>query len=80
MQNQVNISPINNFTQLLKAAELSRSKEIKIPIEQARLMSLTLIDLLNKVNQNYEDLLYELKKSNETQVVDVTMDGGTFED
>ena len=80
MQNQINLSPINIFTQQVKSAELSRAKEVKMTIEQARLLSLTLVDLLNKLNQNYEDLLYELKQSTNDEIVNVTMDGGNFEE
>lgn len=80
MQNQVNITPITLFAQLLRSAELNQSKEIKISIQQARLLNLALIEMLDKVNQNYEDLIDELRKSSDTDVISVSMDGGNFEE
>lgn len=78
MQNQINLNPISMFVNQVRSAELSRSKEVKMTIEQARLLSLTLTEILDKVNQNYESLLSELRQSTDTQVISVTMDGGNF--
>ena len=78
MQNPINTIPIQQFTQLLKAAELSRQQEVKIPIQQARLLNITLTEILTKLTQDYETLLVELKQSQDTEVVTVTMDGGGF--
>jgi predicted protein tyrosine phosphatase len=80
MQSQVNTTPITQFTQLLKAAELSRQQEVKIPIQQARLLSLALNDILTKLNQDYESLFNALKQANATEVVEISMDGGGFSD
>lgn len=80
MQNQINLTPIAIFAQLLRAAELNQSKEIKMSIQQARLLNLALTEMLDKLNQNYEDLLTELRKTSDTQVISVSMDGGSFEE
>jgi len=80
MQPQINLSPITQFIQLMRAAELSQQKEIKIPIHQARLLNLTLSEMIDKINQDYEAMFNDLKKSVDTEVVSVTMDGGGFED
>jgi hypothetical protein len=77
---QVNLTPITQFTQLIRAAELNQSKEIKMPINQARLLNLALSELLDKVNQDYESMFNELKRSIGEEVVSVSMDGGGFED
>ena len=79
MQHQINLSPITQFSQLMRAAELSQQKEIKIPIQQARLLSLTLIEMVDKINQDYERLLNDLKNSLDSDVISVSMDGGGFE-
>ena len=78
MQNQVNTTPLVQFTQLLRAAELSQQKELKMPIQQARLLSLALNDVLNKLNQDYESLFHSLRSSSDTEVVSINMDGGGF--
>jgi hypothetical protein len=80
MQNQINTIPVAQFTQLLKAAELSQQKEVKIPIQQARLLSLALNDILLKLNQDYENLFQTLKQGAGQEVVSVSMDGGGFGD
>jgi hypothetical protein len=80
MQNQINLSPITQFAQLVRAAELSQSKEVKIPIQQARLMNLALIELMDQLHQDYESMYTALKRSIDTEVVTVTMDGGGLED
>lgn len=78
MQNQINVSAISQFAQLVRAAELSQSKEVKLNIQQARLINLALIELLDKLSRDYETLFNELKNSTDTEVISVTMDGGDF--
>jgi hypothetical protein len=80
MQSQINTTPVTQFTQLLKAAELSRQTELKIPIQQARLLSLTLNDMLGKLNQDYESLFNALRQASSTEVVQISVDGGGFSD
>lgn len=79
MQNQINVTPITLFAQMLRSAELNQSKEIKLSIQQARLLNLVLVEMLDKINQDYEALLNDLKQSVDTEIVTVTMDGGGFE-
>lgn len=74
----INTTPITQFIQTLKAAELSQQKELKMPIQQARLLSLALAECMDKLNQDYESMFNELKKNVDSEVVTVTMDGGGF--
>lgn len=74
----INTTPITQFIQTLKAAELSQQKELKMPIQQARLLSLALAEVMDKLNQDYESMFNELKKTVDSEVVTVTMDGGGF--
>jgi hypothetical protein len=80
MSNQINTTPLTQFAQTLRAAELSQSKEVKIPIQQARLLNLALTEIQDKLLQDYTALLLELKSSSETEVIQVSMDGGGFKD
>jgi hypothetical protein len=80
MSNQINTTPLTQFAQNLRAAELSQSKEVKIPIQQARLLNLALTEIQDKLLQDYTALLLELKSSSETEVIQVNMDGGGFKD
>jgi hypothetical protein len=38
------------------------------------------LELVDKINQDYEAMFNEIKKSVDTEIVSVTMDGGGFED
>lgn len=80
MQNQINLTPITQFVQQLRSAEASQQKEIKINITQARLLNMTITELLDKANRDYETLFNQLKRSIDTEVITVTMDGGGFEE
>jgi hypothetical protein len=79
MQNQINITPITQLIQQIRSAELSRAQSVSIDIVKARLIGLALVELLDKVNQDYETMYNQLKNSVETEVVSVSMDGGGFE-
>jgi hypothetical protein len=80
MSNQINLTPVTQFIQILRAAELTQSKEIKLTIQQARLLSLALSEIQDKLLQDYESLFNELRNRADNEVVDVSMDGGGFKD
>lgn len=79
MQNQINLTPITQFTQAVRAAELSQQREVKITIQQARLLSLALMEMQDKLLQDYETLFNALKQSSAGEVVSIQVDGGGFE-
>lgn len=78
MQNQINLTPITQFAQLLRAAELAQAKEVKLSIQQARILNLALLEMMDKLTQDYESIINDLRKSTESEVVQVSMDGGGF--
>lgn len=78
MQNQINLTPITQFIQSVRSAELTQAKEVKLSLQQARLLSLALAEVQDKLLQDYETMFNELKKSIDSEVVTVTMDGGDF--
>ena len=78
MQNQINLTPLTQFVQQLRVAEQTQSRELKMSIQQARALSLVLLELQEKLLQDYETMFNELKKSIDTEVITVTMDGGDF--
>ena len=80
MQNQINTTSITQFAQLLRATELSQQKEVKIPIQQARLINLTLTEILDQLNQNHKELIESLKYKDDNEVITVQFDGGGFSD
>ncbi len=80
MQNQINNTPITQFIQQVRTAELSQQKEVKLSMQQARLISLALAEVLDHMNRDWETLYHALKQSANPNVVSVEMDGGGFED
>jgi hypothetical protein len=78
MQNPINLTPITQFVQLLRVAELNQQKEVKLTIQQARLLNLALTETLDKLNRDWETLYNALKNTQNTEVITVTMDGGGF--
>ena len=75
----INTTPISQFAQTLRAAELAQQKELKMPIQQARLLSLALTEVLDKMNQDYESMYNALKNNTDSETVNVSMDGGGFD-
>jgi hypothetical protein len=78
MQNPINLTPITQFVQLLRVAELSQQKEVKLTIQQARLLNLALTETLDKLNRDWETLYSALKNTQNTETITVSMDGGGF--
>jgi hypothetical protein len=80
MQNQINLTPITLFIQQVRSAELSGTKNISIDIAKARLLVLALSEIQDKLLQDYETMYNALKRSIDTEIVTITMDGGGLED
>ena len=78
MQNPINTAALLQFTQLLKSAELTQQKELKMTIQQARLLNIALTEVLAKLSQDYESLFHTLKQSSTNEVVSIQLDGGVF--
>jgi hypothetical protein len=79
MQNPINLTPVTQFIQTVRAAEASQAREVKLSIQQARALILTLAEIQDKLLQDYETMFNQLKQSVDTEVVTVAMDGGGFE-
>jgi hypothetical protein len=68
MQNPINLTPITQFVQLLRVAELNQQKEL----------NLALTETLDKLNRDWETLYNALKNTQDTETITVAMDGGGF--
>ena len=76
MQNEpLNTVSIQQFIQQVKAAENSRSKEVKLEIGVAKNLAFTLGIVMARLNGDLEKLLQK-NNSNEDQVIQINMDGG----
>lgn len=72
----INAMPIQHFTQILKSAELSNAKEVKLSMQQARLLHITLTELLDQSNKTYHDILANINISKPQEPLN--LDGGNF--
>lgn len=72
----INTQPIQVFLSQVKSADASRSKEIKIPIEQAKSLATTLGIVMANQQGRLEKLIID-NKSGGNEVVQISMDGGS---
>ena len=72
----VNTVPVQAFIQAVKNADASKSKEIRVNIEQAKQLAFTLGILLANQNGRLEKLIVD-NKPEDDGTVQVNMDGGS---
>lgn len=72
----INTNPITQFVQVVKGAEQTNQKEIRIPLAQAKNLVYTLTTILANHQGRLEKLIIDNKSSGD-DVVTVTMDGGS---
>tara|TARA_B100000795_G_scaffold267960_1_gene253895 strand:- start:881 stop:1126 length:246 start_codon:yes stop_codon:yes gene_type:complete len=71
----LNTSAIQNFIQMVKSAEGSNAKEVKLPIAQAKNLAFTLGITMARLHGDLEKLVKE-SKSNTDEVIEVNMNMG----
>ena len=72
----LNTSHIEQFIQIVRSAENSRAKEVKIEINQAKNLAFTLGQVMARLNGDLEELLVK-QASGENDVININMDGGS---
>jgi len=77
MPSDINTYPIQQFIELVKLADVSQKKEIKLDIKTARNLALTLGEVTAQLSQDYSQLIKDIQNTN-TDVVEIRMDGGGF--
>lgn len=78
-QNNINTAVIQQVIMAIKAADMSNQKEVRIDINTAKNLSYTLGLVMTRLAGNYEDLISTMEKQQETAVVKVEMDGGSWD-
>lgn len=71
----LNTIPIQQFIQQVKTADASRQREVRLTIEQAKNLALTLGIVMSRLEGDLEKLVAESKGSSD-EVIEVKMDGG----
>jgi hypothetical protein len=77
-QDKINTTAIQQFINLVKSADLSHSREVKMDITTAKTLSYTLSLTMTRLVGDYEGLLQA--KSQEDTIITVAMDGGSWEE
>jgi len=73
----INTIPIQQFIQIVKTAEASNQKEIRIPLTQAKALAYALGTVMANHQGRLEKLIIDNKSNADEEVVTVTMDGGS---
>ena len=80
MSSPINSMIFSQFIQQVRSAEHAKAKSVVIDIARARQMVLSIAELLEKANADYETLFQQLKNTQPTDsVISVSMDGGRWE-
>jgi len=66
--------PIQQFINAVKGADAKKSREIKLDIDTAKRLAFTLGEVMTRMNGDLEEIL--IKKRDQEDVIQVTMDGG----
>ena len=75
----LNTLPIQQLIQMVKVAEQSRSKEVRLDITQAKLLAFTLGEVMARLHGDLEKIIdSKIDKLNTDQVIEVNMDSGAW--
>jgi len=72
----LNTIPLQQFIQQVKAAENSRSKEVKLTIEQAKNLAFTIGIVMSRLEGDLEKLVVQSNNTSD-DVIQVVLDGKT---
>lgn len=72
----LNTAPIQQFIAQVKSADLSNAREIKLDIQNAKRLALTLGEVMSRLNGDLEKILAK-QSSTEDQVIQINMDAGS---
>lgn len=73
----INTTPIQQFIQQVRAADNSRSKEVKLSIDQAKNLAYTLGILMSRLEGDLEKLVAE-SRANSNEIIEIKLDGSKF--
>lgn len=77
MPNPINTTPIQQFIQQVKAADITQQREIKLDIKTAKALAYCLGEVSAKLLEDYDTIFRRLESSSGGAVT-VQMDGGGF--
>jgi hypothetical protein len=73
----INTLPVHQFIQMVKVAEQSRQKEVRLDINTAKILAFTLGEMSSRLHGDLEQFLKEqIEKLNQEQTIEINMDSG----
>lgn len=72
----LNTSSIQSFISIVKGADASQAREVKLNIQQAKALAYTLGIVMSRLHGDLEKYVKENAVSSEEQSVEVELDGG----
>ena len=75
---QINTLPIENYLEKARIANKSGQKTVVLDIKDAVALADSLAVVMTRLSGKLEDIITELSKPKEEEVISVSMDGGGF--
>ena len=75
---QINTLPVENYLEKSRIALKSGQKTVVLDIKDATALADSLAVIMTRLSGKLEDVIAELSKPKEEEVISVTMDGGGF--
>lgn len=73
----INTMPVQQLIQMVKVAEQSRAKEVRLDINQAKILAFTLGEIMARLHGDMEEVIdKKIEKLNQDQVIEINMDSG----
>ena len=73
----INTMPIQQLIQMVKVAEQSKAREVRLDITQAKTLAFTLGEVMSRLHGDLEKILDEkIEKLNQDQIIEINMDSG----
>jgi len=76
-KDKFNTAVIDEFIRKVKQHDTSKQKEVRLDINQAKDIVFNLALLLNRLHGKLEDHILTAKEESASEVIQITMDGGT---
>jgi hypothetical protein len=79
LTNPINTAPLQQFIQQTQSAEASKSREVRLTIEQAKALSYTLGIVMSRLHGDLEKFVSaQTEKLQSEQVIEISMDSGEW--
>lgn len=77
-KNKIQTRPIEDFIGQVRTAKNSQQKQIVLPMRQAEKLADSLAQTMTRLAGIQEEIIEAYKSVQESQTVDIEMDGGSF--